>query len=444
MKQSIKLILSKGGFRIKGFVRSGETCEENLSLLGSGEVGKVLGICWDPKNDEFSIKVRVNLSKKFKGGRKSQDLQLNEIPSLIQEKLTKRILLSIINACYDLFGFITPITIQLKIELRELYRKDLNLDWDDDIPMEMKKRWIVILQLAKKAKSLRFRRCINQSESIGDPDLIIFNDGATCAVAYIRWRLQSGEYTSQLVAARARVTPLERITIPRVEMQSAVLGVRLAKAIINGCGLRFQEIIHISDSKCTLATIRKDSTALKEFMGNRVAEIIECTNVSQWFYVESADNIADLGTRLGATIESISGDSQWQQGPRWIKLPRNEWPVSQEVNSDHVPAEEMMKNNICRLTWRRIPLFDLNRMLSKSYSFIMQITARMYNVFEKKSLCNNKITPPNLKKAENYWIKLSMIHISKELQKGNLESLRPKIDEHGIWILDFESSKTCQ
>ena len=64
-------------------------------------------------------------------------------------------------------------------------------------------------------------------------------------------------------------------------MQSAVLGVRLAKAIINGYGLRFQEVTHISESKCTHATIKKDSTALKEFMGNKVSEITECTNVSQ-------------------------------------------------------------------------------------------------------------------------------------------------------------------
>ena len=65
----------------------------------------------------------------------------------------------------------------------------------------------------------------------------------------------------------------------------------------------------------------------------------------------------------------------------------------------------------------------------------MQITARMYNVFEKKSLCNNEVTPSNLEKAENYWIKLSMIRTSKELKKGDLESFQPRIDDNGIIVL---------
>ena len=57
LKNSIKEILAKGGFHIKGFVMSGDTSKENLALLGTGEVGRVLGIGWDPKKDEFAVKV---------------------------------------------------------------------------------------------------------------------------------------------------------------------------------------------------------------------------------------------------------------------------------------------------------------------------------------------------------------------------------------------------
>ena len=66
----------------------------------------------------------------------------------------------------------------------------------------------------------------------------MFNDGspqAKCAVAYIRWELDTGEFATQLVAAKARVAPLERTTIPRIEMSSAVLAVRLAATIKRSC-----------------------------------------------------------------------------------------------------------------------------------------------------------------------------------------------------------------
>ena len=74
LKESIKEILSKGGFFVKGCVQSGDTSKENLALLGTGEVGRVLGICWNPEHDEFAVKVRINLSKKYKGARRESDL----------------------------------------------------------------------------------------------------------------------------------------------------------------------------------------------------------------------------------------------------------------------------------------------------------------------------------------------------------------------------------
>ena len=90
LKKSITEILARGGFALKGFVMSGDSSDETLSLLGSGDVGQILGVGWDPKSDEFVVKVRINLSKKFKGAQKTEDLQIDEIPMLMNEKLTRR------------------------------------------------------------------------------------------------------------------------------------------------------------------------------------------------------------------------------------------------------------------------------------------------------------------------------------------------------------------
>ena len=167
LKRNIIAILAKGGFRIKGFVMSGDSCEVSLSLLGSGEIGRVLGIGWDPTRDEFCVRVRINLSKKFKGVRKTPDLKKEEIPRLIMEKLTRRILLAITNSIYDLYGFLVPVTIQLKIVIRETHKKELCIRWDDDIPHNLKQKAIEVLLLAKEAEKLRFRRCISRSDSVG-------------------------------------------------------------------------------------------------------------------------------------------------------------------------------------------------------------------------------------------------------------------------------------
>ena len=440
---NITTILDKGGFHIKGWVLSGDSSEECLALLGTGNVGRVLGVGWSPPTDEFSVVVKIMIPKTNVDSKECEEITKEKIPSLITEKLTRRVLLGVTNSIYDLYGFFVPITISMKILIRETYKKDLKLSWDDDIPKELKAEWITLLKLLKEAESLRFRRSISHSNSVGDPELVVFNDGSTqamCAAVYIRWFLETGEYACQLIAAKAKVAPLVRSSIPRIEMDSAVLGIRLTEKIRGSCRLlNFKKTTYISDSKCTIATIAKDSSALKEYMGNRVSEIRRHSDPSQWYHARSADNIADLGTRMGATVEDLSEDSEWQLGPRWLRLERSEWPVTQDIESTHVPEEELCKSKLCSFTAVATPIIDLNRM--RSYDFTMRVTARIFNIFKNKSFKNNVIDPDGLDKAENYWIKESMKLTSEKFEKGHLDSLRPKKDENGLIVLSTRALK---
>ena len=190
LKESIPEIIGKGGFEIKGFVTNGDTSAESRKLLGTGEMGRVLGVSWDPGNDEYSVTVRVNLSKKYKGDRSEPDLTYDEIPRILTMKVTRRILLGIVNSCYDVYGFLGPLLIQLKIELRNLISKELNLGWDDPISDSLKQRWMGML---KSAEAVRFPRRIQTDGTVGDPLLVVCNDeskDAMCCTAHVRWHCE--------------------------------------------------------------------------------------------------------------------------------------------------------------------------------------------------------------------------------------------------------------
>ena len=73
LKSGITEILSKGGLEVKGFVMSGESSEELISLLGSGEISRILGVTYNPPTDVFSVTVRINVSKKYRGAQKEPD-----------------------------------------------------------------------------------------------------------------------------------------------------------------------------------------------------------------------------------------------------------------------------------------------------------------------------------------------------------------------------------
>ena len=103
---------------------SGDVSKEPLSLLGLGNMGRVLGIGLDPHEDEFKIKVKVNFSKRYKKGKIDDDLNYQDIPSIINMKIMKRLLLSFVNSCYEPLRLFSPITVQMKILMRKLYNRE--------------------------------------------------------------------------------------------------------------------------------------------------------------------------------------------------------------------------------------------------------------------------------------------------------------------------------
>lgn len=443
LKENITTILGKANFHVKFFVTSGDQVQENIAMLGTGEVGRVLGIGWDPATDTFVVQVCINLSKKVKGARTQPDLTYDEIPRILSMVITLRILLGVTNSCYDAYGFFAPLTIQLKIELRDLYR--LKLGWDDDIPHEKKQIWCEILQRLKLAEKVTFKRCVVDENSVGDPELIVFCDGspsAMCAVIYIRWTLANGKFDVRLVSAKTRVTPIQRMTTPRAEIQAAVLGVRLCKSVVESLHLNFREPIFLSDSTCTLATLCKENTLLNEFFGNRQDECLGYTNKSQWFHVNTDDNIADLGTKMNAIVEDIKEGSEWQIGPQWLYQTRDKWPITRNFSDVDVPKEALLlAKKMCNIVKVINTLWSDVRMLAHTYSFLMRTTARIFHVFEKKSFLQSEITPACLEKAELHFLKESMRRTQVELEKGNLVPLRPQKDGSGVICLSSRAVK---
>ena len=209
-------------------------------------------------------------------------------------------------------------------------------------------------------------------------------------------------YKCILWASKTRVTPLKKLSMPRIEMQGAVIAVRLSEAIRRNAVWTFANVYHIIDSLCTLATLRKDTSALREFMGNRVAEILDTTSVEQWFHVKSENNIADLGTRCNATATDLAEGSEWQDGKPWMSLPITQWPVTQDIGKAEVPEDDIVRAKLCGATQITELPICFEKYLGKSFQFIHNLVARLLWILETKSFKDNEITVENMRKAEKY------------------------------------------
>ena len=115
---------------------------------------------------------------------------------------------------------------------------------------------------------------------------------------------------------KARVAPMKTLTVPKLELQAALLAARLREEICKALTVPVQNTFMWTDSTTVLQWLNSlDKQPI--FVANRVSEILEGTSVDQWHHVASHANPADAGTR-GMSSEALQ-KSSWLHGPQFLR-----------------------------------------------------------------------------------------------------------------------------
>ncbi|XP_033105175.1 uncharacterized protein LOC117107579 [Anneissia japonica] len=163
------------------------------------------------------------------------------------ENMTKRNILSKIATLFDPLGFILPVIISAKIMLQELWT--LGVSWDELVPQNVANGvadWLSGLQNLQK---LEVPRCI-KSTNDKDQQINTFVDASNdtyAAVVYLR--SSDGEQkTVRLIASKTRVAPLKSVSISRLELMAAMLGLQITISIVTVLNYDIKEVTFWSDS----------------------------------------------------------------------------------------------------------------------------------------------------------------------------------------------------
>ncbi len=191
---------------------------------------KILGTLWNPTEDNFVIDIKP-------------------VADLAQEvQATKRNVISVSSKIYDPMGFISPLTINLKLLFQELCLA--KGDWDHPLEGTLKRSWQKLVDNLKDVCPVVIPRCYLSEvrEQVLSYELHGFCDAsikAYAAVVYLRIITPDASYT-RLVISKARVAPLTKQTIPRLELLSALVLARLMNTVEKA----LKSVMEISKVKC--------------------------------------------------------------------------------------------------------------------------------------------------------------------------------------------------
>lgn len=443
-----KTRLALGGFKLRKWLTNSEELREKIrqcelrdesnvnneiksadesyakELLGRKEGTtneKVLGLSWNCNEDLFNFELFA-LAKKADG-----------------LAITKRSILKIAAGMYDPLGIISPILVSVKVLFQELCSN--KVEWDEELKDEEKKRWVSWIDDLKGVNEISVPRCVYRvPQGQINCSLHGFADAskkAYCAVVYFVCEAY-GAFTVTLLTSKTRVAPLKTQTIPRLELMSGRVLAKLMETVQNA----LKEEVEIKGSRMWLDS----KTALwwinnrgewKQFVRQRVNEILRITRKEDWAHCPGEQNPADVGSR-GELASRLKENKLWWRGPAWLSGPKEEWPVAQICETPQsIDEEKKMTVTVTGVTSKfgisnviEINAFSrLGRLLRvtawvKRFLFNLQC---IRNDTEKREgmLCGSEIA-----EAERIWIKSSQDELKSNRNYEDLAT-KLKLMDHG-------------
>lgn len=84
---------------------------------------------------------------------------------------------------------------------------------------------------------------------------------------------------------------------PRLKLQAALMASRISCLLCKELEIDIKRRIYWTDSKIVFCWIKNDPHRYNIFVANRLGEIDENTNVSEWRWIPSEENVANDATR---------------------------------------------------------------------------------------------------------------------------------------------------
>lgn len=430
LKRQLVELLSKGSFTLHKWcsnvpeilndIPSEHKYFEEIDI-NKNNIIKTLGLKYDIIPDQFTFTSPDNLKK---------DLQ------------TKRSILSYIGKMFDPLGLIGPIIVVAKLFMQELW--SIKIGWDTVLPPAQLEFWRKFMYNLSMMGTISVPRCLSRN-SFTNIQLVGYADASIKAFGCCLYLRVVDEQNSKvyvnLICSKSRVAPMGKtLTIPKLELNSAVLLSQLAGRVFDILKTRFSLSVHLySDSQIVLAWLTSTKPIRDVYVSKRIKQMHELTKGFEWSYVRSADNPADLLSR-GSDPQKLKSSNLWWCGP--ANLADIEFTHSHSEFNFPIPSiNEETTANVCTTEITDFSLFEKYSSLYKLQKLVALLLRFKNNCINKNGKAFGPLGPKDLDNSLNVIIRAAQIkHLPSEIQslskgktiKSGLANLHPFLDESNI------------
>ncbi|XP_070548923.1 uncharacterized protein [Ptychodera flava] len=324
LTQDLTAACKKGGFRLTKWVSNSREVLETIPKEERAKeikdlkleydclpVERALGTSWSVESDTIGFQINIE-----------------------SRPPTRRGILSIISSVYDPIGLAAPFILPARILLQDLCRRGIG--WDAKIKEDDRKKWLRWLSDLPKLENVSTQRCYKPADfgEVKVREIHHFSDASEYGygvASYIRLINENGRIHCAFLMGKARVAPLKKITIPRLELTAATVAVRMNRMLEEELDIKNDKVYFWTDSTSVIKYCANETSRFHTFVANRINIIREGSDSKQWKYVDTKANPADDASR-GLTVDKFLQNKRWLRGPDFLWKRESEWPTQQDIS----------------------------------------------------------------------------------------------------------------
>ena len=255
---------------------------------------------------------------------------------------------------------------------------------------------------------------------------------------------------SSLIYAKHRLAPTKPTTIPRLELQAAVLYAKVSSVVRKELEVSVSFVVFWVDSMIVLPYIRNSTRRFKPFVANRLGLIHELTAVEDWHHVSGVDNPADIVSR--GSSPDVLDKEMWLQGPSFLRQYKSDWSVVESPITPLNPDDHELKKQVIVHTCEGNVSHPIDVLcdyysswykLKKALAWILRIKCKLLH----RSTSRDFLTVEEMRNAEHVVLRyVQSVHYSAELsslsssgsvtRSSSLYKLQPVLNVENLLVIN--------